>query len=53
MNGIHLLGQRAKGDTAVLEIGHSGEEMRQRSEPSRSNFQSDGDEFAAGLTNQD
>ena len=29
--GIHLLGQRTKGDTALLEIGHRGEEMRQRS----------------------
>ena len=29
--GIHLLGQRTKGDTALLEVRHSGEEMRQRS----------------------
>jgi hypothetical protein len=29
--GIHLLGQRTKGDTASLVVGHGGEEMRQRS----------------------
>ena len=25
--GVHLLGQRTKGDTARLEVGHSGEEI--------------------------
>ena len=29
--GVHLLGQRTKGDPALLEFVHSGQQMRQRS----------------------
>ena len=29
--GIHLFGKRTKGDAALLQIGHRGEQMRQRS----------------------
>jgi hypothetical protein len=29
--GIHLLGQRTKGDATLLQIGHRGQQMRQRS----------------------
>ena len=44
--GIHLLGQRTKGDAAVLESGHCGEEMRQRSAKS---VQLPNDQAVAGL----
>ena len=44
--GIHMLGQRTKGNATVLESGHRGEEMWQRSTKS---VQLPNDQAVAGL----